>query len=116
MPLPYQFRDYPLALFMSIVILVSLLVGIGEEDYQAVEITFSDNFLAAEHCPVVASLVHLPRANRIRRHTQEGLTVVSLQTSRRASATKIWETIEAAKCSPLRMVVDNREFVTKPTE
>lgn len=116
MAFPYQYRDYPLAVFMAIVILISLLAVTGENDYQSVEITLPDDCHIAEDGPVVASLVRLPAARNVQRQTQEGATVISLRTHRKTSAKKIWETIEAAQCRPLRIVVDNREFVSKPID
>ena len=115
MPLPYQYRDYPLALFMGIVVIVGAVwesVGAGR---QPVEIEFADACCAGVECPVVESLAKLSVVRDVR-HVPGDRNVVSLTTDGSTSARRLWDSVASAQRQPLRLVVDRREYVSRPIE
>lgn len=115
MPLPYQFRDYPLICFMTLVAGVSSLITLMlDDDYQAIEITLSSDCVSLDTCPVVKSLSEMPSTRDVLYKSVDGNGVVSLRADRSLSARRIWKAIENMPCRPQRMIVDNREFVSKP--
>lgn len=114
MPYPYQFRDYPLAVFMGLVYLVGGIMWLTSSGYQSVEIFFGDICCTTPSCPLVESLAALPSSTNIRHQVGVGSTTVSLRMSPGMSVKQIWDAVEATKHRPLRMVVDNREYVNKP--
>lgn len=114
MPLPYQYRDYPLAIFMAIVALLCGIFSLRADASQSVEITLSDSCCPDFACPVVRSLAALPESRRIRSERGKATTTFYLRTSRVATAKDIWDAVEAAERRPLRMVVDRQEYVSRP--
>jgi hypothetical protein len=114
MSLPYQYRDFPLMLFMVLVTIITGLVHLTTEGYQTVEITLAGVCSSSDSCPVATSLASLPSTQDVRHQTVDGKGVVSLRAARSLSPKEIWGTIKGMPCRPTRMVVDNREFVSKP--
>ncbi len=114
MPLPYQYRDYPLMCFMTLVVAVSGLINLMPGSYQTIEITLASACSSLETCPVVKSLSVLPSTQDVLRKTVNGNEIVSLRADRSLSAKQIWQAIENMPCRPMRMIVDNREFVSQP--
>ena len=114
MSLPYQYRDYPLMWFMALVAAIGGLSHLASDGYQRIEITVASACSSLETCPVVTSLSMLPSTQGVLHHTVGGNGVVSLRADRSLSAEEIWKAIENMPCRPMRMIVDNREFVSKP--
>ena len=114
MSLPYQYRDYPLAIFMGFAFVVGGAMTFCAEASQSVEITLENACCSTSRCPVVESLAALPTSERVRHTIGDTDTTVSLRTSRATSVRELWDTVEAVQGRPVRIVVDNREFVSKP--
>jgi hypothetical protein len=114
MSLPYEYRDYPLAIFMGFAFVVGGVMTFCAEPSQSVEITLENACCSTRSCPVVESLTALPASERIRHTIGDATTTVSLRTSRATSVRELWDTVEAAQGRPIRMVVDNREYVCRP--
>ena len=114
MALPYLYRDYPLAIFMAIVVIVCGLSSLNTESLQSVEITFGNACCEAPLCPVVESLIALPDAQDVRHQVGSNRSIISFRAGRSTSARQIWNAVEAVQHRPQRMLVDQREFTTKP--
>lgn len=114
MSLPYQYRDYPLAIFMGFAFVIGGVMTYCAEPSQSVEITLESACCSTQRCPVVESLAALPTSERIRHTIGDAATTVSLRTSRATSVRELWDTVEAVQGRPVRMVVDDREYVSKP--
>ena len=114
MSLPYQYRDYPLAVFMGFAFVIVGVMTLCTEASQSVEITLENACCSTRRCPVVESLAALATNERIRHTIGEAATTVSLRTSRATSVRELWDTVEAAQGRPIRMVVDNHEYVSRP--
>lgn len=114
MALPYLYRDYPLAIFMALVVVVFGVASLFAEPLQSVEITLADACCQAPRCPVVDSLAALPNAQDVRHHVGPARATISFRASRSTSARQIWNAIEAVNHRPQKMLVDQREFTAKP--
>ena len=114
MSLPYQYRDYPLAVFMGFAFIVGGVMTLCAEASQSVEITLESDCCSTRRCPVVELLAALPASERIRHTIGDATTTVSLRTGRATSVRELWDTVEAAQGRPIRMVVDNREYLSRP--
>lgn len=108
---PYQYRDYPLFVF---VVLASLFIGLTVEQLQLIEITLSHVCQQESTCPVIISLSALPEAMEVRREVVAGRDVVLLKATRALSTQQIMDSVGDQSCSPSRLVVDHCEVFSKP--
>lgn len=113
MPLPYQYRDYPLAVFMGLAAVVFGLIGLFGNDHQEVSITLEGTCCLASICPVVESLTAISSAKDFSHRADGPRTIVSLRTSRSTSPETIWNAVAATQCRPLELRIDQREYVGK---
>jgi hypothetical protein len=112
MAMPYMYRDYPLYLFMlAVVVMVGLVKG--TEGRRSIEITVARVCPSNTACPLAASLAEWTASEDVRQESRHGIGVVSFQVDHSLSAQQIWNAVEGTSCRPLRMIVDNREFITK---
>lgn len=113
-PLPNQYRDYPLALFMAIVVFVFGIAALLAEPLQSVEVTLVGDCCPAPRCPVIESLTALPDAQDVRHQVGADRSTITFRAGRSTSARQIWNAVEAVQHRPQRMLVDQREFTMKP--
>lgn len=114
MPLPYQYRDYPLALFMAIVVFAFGFASFMAEPLQSVEVTLAGDCCPAPRCPVIESISALPSAQDVRHQVGADRSTITFRAGRSTSARQIWNAVEAVQHRPQRMLVDQREFTAKP--
>lgn len=114
MPLPYQYRDWPLALFMGVAFAIAFLVEYVSVDSRLIEVQFGEPCCAGGDCSVVKVLQNLPSTEEVRHALGPQSSIVSLRTSRSTSPREIWDAIASIRSRPLKMIVDGREFDGRP--
>jgi len=86
MAMPYQFRDYPIAIYMAIVLLVGGVWNLCVGDSQFVEVALAGGCCEKQSCPTVKSLAALPFASDVHHHPMQGTHLISLRTDGDVSA------------------------------
>lgn len=115
MPMPYQFRDYPIAIYMAMVLLVGGVWSLCVGDLQLVEVALAEGCCEKQSCPTVKSLAALPFASDVHHHPREGTHLISLRADADVSAQQIWDALEKIDRRPARLIVNKHEFVARPT-
>lgn len=114
MPLPYTYRDYPLFVLMILAYSIAAVSWLLSSDHQSIQITLTAQCCAEKSCPVTDSLTSLPTVRDLVHDTTPGGAIISFRTSRKVTPQKLWEAVEAVQQSPVSLVVDDREFLSKP--
>lgn len=114
MALPYQYRDYPLAIFMAIVVLVAGTWELCVGGSQFVQVALAESCCEKQSCPTVNALIALPFATDVQHRSMQGANMICLRTDRNVSAQQIWDVLEQIDRRPARLIVNNREFVARP--
>jgi len=116
MPLPYQYRDYPLALLMGVAIIVGGFSEYFGAPRQPVEITLAEACCQDGECPVIDSLAKLPSVDGVRHAPAGDRTVVSLHTFQSESALEIWDAVASTQNRPVKLVIGSRVMESRPIE
>lgn len=114
MPLPYQYRDYPLAVFMGLAFVVMLSFHMVEAGDREVAVVIPGTCCTGTQCPVVDSLAAVLSTSDVKHQLSGNNTVVSVRTSRGSEARQIWDAITAASIQPIHLTVDGREYASRP--
>jgi len=114
MPLPDTYRDYPLFVLMTVAYFIAAVSWLLSSDHQSIQITLAEQCCVTESCPVTNSLTSLPTVRDLVHDTTSGGAIISFRTSRKVTPKTLWEAVEAVQQSPVSLVVDDREFLSKP--
>lgn len=109
-----MYRDTPLYLFMalSIVGLATVqLVSRPVSAAEAMEITFAGSCCDGSECPIAKAV---GAGSDVSHRYSESQTTITLQTLSGTTPRRLWEAVEAAKRTPVRLTSGSREFVSKP--
>ena len=114
MPLPYQFRDYPLALFMGIAFVLWLGARLVDAGDREVTVTVTGNCCDGARCPIVDSLASVIPTSDVK-HQLDGLnTVVYVRTRQEIDPRQIWDAVASNSPRPIRLTIDRREYSLRP--
>lgn len=111
MAMPHLYRDFPLYVFMLAAVVAVGLMPRAEDRRQSVEIAVAHVCPSNTTCPLTASLAEWIPSDVVRQESRCGVGVVSFPVDRSLSARQIWNVVEGSPCLPLRMIVDDREFI-----
>ncbi|MBN8629067.1 MAG: hypothetical protein J0M17_26650 [Planctomycetes bacterium] len=114
MPRPYQFRDYPLAAFLVLAVVVMSLTTIARGDDHEVVFVVEGACCTAEQCAVVDSLSAKLSASRIRHVGNGTRTTIAVRTTAAADPQELWDAVDKLSVRPIRMVIDQAEYFSRP--
>lgn len=110
-----MYRDTPLYWFMalSVVALATIqLVSRPASAAESMEITFAGSCCDGSECPIAKAVG--AESNVLHRYS-ESQTTITLQALSGTTPRRLWEAVEGAKRTPVRLTSGNREFVSKPS-
>lgn len=115
MPLPYQYRDTPLTLFMAGVYFIAAIAWMFGQDDQFMQVTLAEACCGATSCPVQTTLTSLRSIKDVKHDASVPGNVISMRAGRETSPRQIWRALEASGRRPMRLVIDDREFDSEPS-
>ncbi|MBL9081738.1 MAG: hypothetical protein JNK76_08035 [Planctomycetales bacterium] len=114
MPLPYQFRDYPLAIFMGIAFVALLGARLVDAGDREVAVTVSGNCCDGARCPIVDSLASVMSTAGVKHQLEGSNTVVYVHTRQELDPRQIWDAVASNSPRPIRLTIDRREYSLRP--
>lgn len=115
MPLPYQYRDTPLTLFMAGVYFVAAIAWMFGQDDRFMQVTLAEACCSTTSCPVQTTLTSLPSVKDVKHDASAAGNVISMRAGLEVTPQQVWRALEAGGRRPLRIVIDDREFNSEPT-
>lgn len=109
MGMPYQFRDYPLLWYMTVVVCLVAFVH-SAPPLQDVELKYDQPCCVTAACPVVKALAKLPVVIDLKHVAGDDGTRLTLRTAKTISPRELWTLVAAAHRPPQRMTVDRDTF------
>ncbi len=114
MPRPYQFRDYPLAVFWALAVATLGLATYASAEDHEVAITVEGTCCDGTACPIVDSLKKLFSTSEVRHIGDGSVTTLALRTTKAARPRHLWDSVAKSSVRPLRIVIDQSEYRSRP--
>lgn len=114
MPRPYEYRDYPLTMFMAIVAAAGTAWLVAANIPERVEVSFAGRCCGDTDCPTVSKLAELPSVTDVRHEDVAAKHTIFLKAGREVTARNIWDALASTDHPPARMVFGRCEFSERP--
>lgn len=112
---PPMYRDTPLYWFMALSALGLATVQLLSRPATAtetMEVTFAGTCCEGSECPIAAVV---GAGGDVSHRYFDLQTTITLKTRGGTTPRRLWEAVEGAQRTPVRLISGNREFVSKPS-